>query len=320
MISRIIRGRHFDISSIASRSDADFSLIASTLSWRSSMALWITRVTGTKFGVAALEISEALDVLAGAIAEDSDLESPSVNHNSSIHIPAGKFHFIFTTYSTERPFHATLHQGRNTPSLPSLLRMEHGPPMPSIYSSSELKTDSRTMPAVPTVKRGVRFAEDDQEDQIPLGYVLRIKKKHEERARFLQEEKERRAFEEERARQEEERLRREAERREWEKEKKAWEKEKKAMEEERRQRQHTHTRNPTATTRSGSESEVDEGYEPEGLECEGDEDEGYEHGSSMTSRKIYSSRNTKLPTASPLHVFEWTHSIPSNMSTVLKHT
>jgi hypothetical protein len=52
-----------------------------------------TRVTGTKFGVAALEISEALDVLAGAIAEDSDLESPSVNHNSSIHIPAGKFHF-----------------------------------------------------------------------------------------------------------------------------------------------------------------------------------------------------------------------------------
>jgi len=67
---------------------------------------------------------------------------------------------------------------------------------------------------------------------------LRIKKKREERARFLQEEKERRAFEEERARQEEERLRREAERREWEKEKKAWEKEKKAMEEERRQRQY----------------------------------------------------------------------------------
>lgn len=94
------------------------------------------------------------------------------------------------------------------------------------------------MPAVPTVKRGVRFAEDDKEDQIPLGYILRIKKKREDKAKFLQEEKDRRAFEEDRVRQEEERLRREAERLEWEKEKKAWEAEKRAMEEERRKRQY----------------------------------------------------------------------------------
>ena len=110
--------------------------------------------------------------------------------------------------------------------------------MPSTQYSSEPDTDSRTMPAVPVVKRGVRFAEDDKEDQIPLGYILRVKKKREDRAKFLQEEKERRIFEEERARQEEERLRREAERREWEDENKAWEREKKAMEEERRQRQY----------------------------------------------------------------------------------
>lgn len=115
--------------------------------------------------------------------------------------------------------------------------MEHSPP-PSISSSGVSKSDSRTMPAVPTVKRGVRFAEDDKDDQIPLSYVLRIKKRREDKARFLQEERERRAFEEDRARQDEERLRREAERREWEKEKQAWEKEKKAFDEERRQRQY----------------------------------------------------------------------------------
>jgi len=115
--------------------------------------------------------------------------------------------------------------------------MEHHSPS-SISSSGVPEPDSRTMPAVPSVKRGVRFAEDDKDDQIPLSYVLRIKKRRENKARFLQEERERRAFEEDRARQEEERLRRDAERREWEKEKKAWEKEKKAIDEERKQRQY----------------------------------------------------------------------------------
>jgi len=43
-----------------------------------------TRVTGTGFGVAALEISEALDVLAGAISEESDLEAPLTNANSPL--------------------------------------------------------------------------------------------------------------------------------------------------------------------------------------------------------------------------------------------
>lgn len=180
------------------------------------------QVTGPNLGVAALEISEALDVLAGAIAEESDLESPSTHSNIALHIPSAS------------------HQGRNAPTLPSPLRMEHGPPpMPcSNHSSTEPEIESRTMPAVPTVKRGVRFAEDDKEDQIPLGYILRIKKKREDRAKFLLEEKERRVFEEDRTRQEEERLKREAERQEWDKEKKAWDKEKKAMEEERRRRQY----------------------------------------------------------------------------------
>lgn len=85
--------------------------------------------------------------------------------------------------------------------------------------------------ADPPVRRGVRFAEDEKEDVIPLGYVLRMRRKREEKARFLQAEHERRALEEQRARLEEQRRLQEAERVEWEKERMAWEGERKAMEE-----------------------------------------------------------------------------------------
>ncbi|EEB90023.1 hypothetical protein MPER_11827, partial [Moniliophthora perniciosa FA553] len=86
------------------------------------------------------------------------------------------------------------------------------------------------------VKRGVRFAEDEKEDNIPIGYVMRIRKQKEEKARFLREEKERRQFEEEKRKVEEERRRRDQERIEWEKERKAWERERKVIEEERKSR------------------------------------------------------------------------------------
>lgn len=42
------------------------------------------------------------------------------------------------------------------------------------------------------MKRGVRFAEDEKEDVIPLGYVLRMKRKREEKAKFLRAEHDRR--------------------------------------------------------------------------------------------------------------------------------
>src|SRR6202022_3150997 len=107
-----------------------------------------------------------------------------------------------------RFFTATL-QGPNAPPLPSPLRIEHSPsPLPLL--ASDPLPESHSMPAIANAKRGVRFAEDDKEDQIPLGYVLRIRKRREEKAKFLQEEKERRAFEQERARQDEERAQREA--------------------------------------------------------------------------------------------------------------
>lgn len=99
--------------------------------------------------------------------------------------------------------------------------------------------------AEPLTKRGVRFAEDDKEDHIPIGYVLRLKKKKAEKARFLAEEEARRsqsqvqiARQKEAVKLEAERRQRLAERTEWEKERRAWEREKRAMEEERNQRKY----------------------------------------------------------------------------------
>jgi hypothetical protein len=151
-------------------------------------------------------------------------------------------------------FFKVANDARKTPykALPSPLRMQHGPVSPQVSpaSSSGAATaadqsstdagpashDSANPPEPPSVKRGVRFAEDDKDNTIPLGYVLRMKQRREQKAKFLQAEKERREFEAEKRRVETERRQREAERQEWEKERKIWEREKKAMEEERKQR------------------------------------------------------------------------------------
>ena len=124
--------------------------------------------------------------------------------------------------------------------------MQHSPqPPPQVSpntSSPTLHSPSSpdTSPTTPTTtKRGVRFVEDGKEDQVPLAYVLRTKKKREEKAKFLREQQERRAWEEEKRKQDLERMQREKERREWEKERKIWEKEKKAIEDERKARLYT---------------------------------------------------------------------------------
>ena len=81
-------------------------------------------------------------------------------------------------------------------------------------------------------RRGVRFAESvDKEDQVPLGYILRHKKRREEKALFIQQEHERRQHEEERQKHE-------AERQQWEQEKRHWQKERRALEEAKRQKQY----------------------------------------------------------------------------------
>ena len=104
-------------------------------------------------------------------------------------------------------------------------------------------------------RRGVRFAESvDKEDQVPLGYILRHKKRREEKALFIQQEHERRQHEEERQKHE-------AERQQWEQEKRQWQKEKRALEEAKRQkhyaeeisaaraRRESHNALPTSQTR-----------------------------------------------------------------------
>lgn len=64
---------------------------------------------------------------------------------------------------------------------------------------------------------------------MPLAHIMRIKRGREDRAKFLELQKERRAFEEER-------LKHEAEKKRWEQEKRVWETERKAEEEEKKKR------------------------------------------------------------------------------------
>jgi hypothetical protein len=86
--------------------------------------------------------------------------------------------------------------------------------------------------AVSSSRRGVRFAENvDKEDQVPLGYILRHRKRREEKTLFLQRERARREHEEEK-------LRHDAERQQWEKEKRQWQKEKRVIEDAKRQKQY----------------------------------------------------------------------------------
>lgn len=86
---------------------------------------------------------------------------------------------------------------------------------------------------MPAAKQGVRFTPEtkDFSESIPLGYAIKARKAKEEKAKFLQEERERRAVEDERKKLDDERRAHEEERRRMEEERKAWE-------EERRQRKY----------------------------------------------------------------------------------
>src|SRR6266852_2727586 len=106
-------------------------------------------------------------------------------------------------------------------------RKTSDPPMPP---PPEAVTPALTS-ALPSTRRGVRFAENvDKEDAVPLGYILRHRKRSEEKTLFLQRERERREHEEEK-------LRHEAERQQWEQEKRQWQKERRTIEGTKRQKQ-----------------------------------------------------------------------------------
>ncbi len=231
------------------------------------------RVTGTRFAVADLEYSEALEAMADfsqqlyqqlslpsqhpvelpphAVAPppqplpapeppepelETEMPSPTSEapppspSSSSSHTSRKSVICFINVVSTD----LGLETNRVAPYLatPSPLRNQHAVPKSSPGPSSASVLPSSSAP----IKRGVRFAEDGKEDQIPIGYVMRMKKQREAKAKFLREQQERRQFEEEKARVEEQRRKREQERLEWEKERQAWEKEKRAMEEERKKK------------------------------------------------------------------------------------
>ncbi|KAJ7092057.1 hypothetical protein B0H15DRAFT_974253 [Mycena belliarum] len=179
-------------------------------------------VAGSSFAVAELEYSAALDAMIGFGLEGQPQQQ--------------------TLHLNPQPLPAAAPGPRNTPHITvssplrnsALKQPARKSPVSEKPSDPAEDLPSASVPQVPRASR-VRFDEDDKEDIIPFGYGLRMKKRREEKAKFLREQQEKRAFEEERAKQEEERLRWEHERRQWEEEKRAWEQEKRAMEEEQKQ-------------------------------------------------------------------------------------
>ncbi|KAH8105871.1 hypothetical protein BXZ70DRAFT_398897 [Cristinia sonorae] len=234
----------------------------------------VLRINGTEFGVAALEFSEGLEAMSGLdmYAEDpiptSNFSPPTPSVSITLSPPAMTPALAPPVLNKTTQPPVSQAQARNSLYSPSPLRIEHSttPGVGVSGASSSLHSDStiiyppassptssvstptivlspqppevqKTRPmSQPPVKQGVRFAEEEKDDSVPAAYVTRIRQKREEKARFLQREKERRAHEEERRKHEDERRRQEEERRKWEREREAWERERRAMEEERKKK------------------------------------------------------------------------------------
>ncbi|KAL4081674.1 hypothetical protein V8B97DRAFT_71996 [Scleroderma yunnanense] len=198
--------------------------------WEESGNVVCSPVAGPRFGVAALEYSEVLDVLAGTLPGPAnevfegttfDPTSELLPSSQDLDPPVIKVQSLETTsLSLESPITMVTSEPSSSSSLPN---------SETTYSPSKTPVIG-----VSASKRGVRFAEDDsKDDQIPLGYLLRKRKNKEQKAKFLRQERERRAVSQlELTTQEEERARREAESLEMEKLRRARELERKRMEEQ----------------------------------------------------------------------------------------
>ncbi|KAG9317405.1 hypothetical protein JVU11DRAFT_1604 [Chiua virens] len=165
------------------------------------------RIPGSHFGVAALEFSESLELLAGTLLESDEDVEPDVTFD-----PTSQFTLPPLTLNLDPPA-AQMKEPESGPlTLPSdMSQTKDSPAKPS--PSQQTSAASLTLPNTlspaqqvkeptssgsatndPVPKRGVRFADDDgKDDQIPLGYVLRIRKNKEQKAQFLREERARRA-------------------------------------------------------------------------------------------------------------------------------
>ncbi|KAI6034342.1 hypothetical protein BKA83DRAFT_4188569 [Pisolithus microcarpus] len=192
-----------------------------------------SRVAGPQLGVAALEYSNVLDLLAGTSPEPADE-------------PLYGAIFDPTHELLSVPSCAIDPSAVHTPPVESLSRSPELPPLPATTSASlpaplipeMLKSEAKNNPSDLIPKKGVRFAEDDsKDDKIPLGYMLRVRKNKEQKAKFLRQERERRAIVQvESTLQEGERARKDIERSEMDKSRRAREQERKRLEEQERQR------------------------------------------------------------------------------------
>ncbi|KAF8913982.1 hypothetical protein CPB84DRAFT_1840750 [Gymnopilus junonius] len=154
-----------------------------------------TLAVSSAVAVAALEYSEHLDAMADP---DFDLFPATQSHASPLELqpPSGillPLCFLLSIIA-DLPIIAPLPKRNSYTSAPSPLRNSNSPPTPTLAES-----DKSTLKSA--VKRIVRFAEDasDGDEAVPL-HVVRMKKKREQKAKFLKQERLKRAKEEEQLR------------------------------------------------------------------------------------------------------------------------
>ncbi|KAH0839873.1 hypothetical protein J3R83DRAFT_824 [Lanmaoa asiatica] len=165
-----------------------------------------TRIPGSHLGVAALEFSESLELLAGTLLEsDEDVEADAAFDPLEFTLPPLVLNLDPpATQVKELEMEPLSPPSDLSQSKDTLAKLSPSPqrsivPLalptvpPPARQPNEPTTSGSATTNDPVPKRGVRFADDDgKDDQIPLGYVLRIRKNKEQKARFLREERERR--------------------------------------------------------------------------------------------------------------------------------
>ncbi|TFK23250.1 hypothetical protein FA15DRAFT_687957 [Coprinopsis marcescibilis] len=154
----------------------------------------VCKPVSSSFAVAALEYSEILDVMVdpdfemvsdkGTIPESPlpPVEASTAPTTSKEAVSVSSLQVLPSpSFNTRRNSYT---------AIPSPLRNEHNVSSPGTIMSS----DGKKSETVTSVKRVVRFAEDDEsdeEDAVPL-HLIRMKKKREEKAKFLRVERQRR--------------------------------------------------------------------------------------------------------------------------------
>ncbi|THH32942.1 hypothetical protein EUX98_g1295 [Antrodiella citrinella] len=230
---------------------------------QSTGEIQVLRITGSDLGVAALEFSEGLEAMAGLdwtnefsepLSTSTVSLPPTPLATSSPSMMTSALPPPTSNKTAQPPVSASPSRNSLYKATPSPLRIQHTttplmsraalPASPAASASiptivlSPNSPDTKPRPlSQPPAKQGVRFAEGEKkEDAVPNGYVTRIKQKREEKARFLQMERERRMHEEEKQKHEEERRKQEEEKLRWEQEREAWNRERQAIEEARKRK------------------------------------------------------------------------------------